>query len=363
MKRGRAVASAITLPDGPHSFPTLLGDGTLLVILLAAAHRCLEPAMPFSTRCRSASLVFGALALCFFGGAGCSAAEESRAADEAAIRAATKTYLEALAKGDAAALAALWTPDGDIVDAYGNLLPGRRAIDADAPKEEQPDRPEFHIAETRLRFLTADVAIEDGTVEVVPSTGPPLTGRFSATWLKHDGTWKLAAVREARGEEPTAEAALADLDWMVGDWVVVDAPVRQDDPTKPQIEVSARWNATKTYLTRTMTITPGTNVPPLEITQRIGWDPLSKSVHSWVFGSDGSHGEANWTRDGKSWVAQARAIHPDGSQSTSLNIYTYDGKDRCVWKSLPTHVGSEAMPTVNMTMVRKPASTKQEEKP
>lgn len=319
--------------------------------------------MPFSAPYRSASLVVPALAMWVFGGSCCRAAETPRAADEAAIHAAAKTYIDALAKGDAAAISALWTPDGDIVDAYGNLLPGRRAGDTDAPREEQPDRPEFRIQETRLRFLTSDVAIEDGTVEVVPSTGPPLTGRFSATWVKHEGAWKLAAVREARGEEPTPDAVLADLDWMVGDWVVVDAPGRHDDPSKPQIEVSARWNASKTYLTRTMTITPGANVPPLEITQRIGWDPLSKSVHSWVFGSDGSHGEANWTRDGKSWVAQARAIHPDGSQSTSLNIYTYDGKDRCEWKSLPTHVGSEAMPTVNMTMVRKPASTKPEEKP
>lgn len=319
--------------------------------------------MPLSTRCRSASLVVAALAMFFVGRPAGRAAENPRAADEAAIRAAAKTYIDALAKGDAAALSALWTPDGDIVDASGNLLPGRRAADADAPTEEQADRPKISIHETRLRFLTPDVAIEDGTVEVVPTTGPPLTGRFSATWVKHEGTWKLAAVREARGEAPTADAALADLDWMAGDWVVVDAPGRHDDPSKPQIEVSARWNASKTYLTRTMTITPGANVPPLEITQRIGWDPLSKSVHSWVFGSDGSHGEANWTRDGKSWVAQARAIHPDGSQSTSLNIYTYDGKDRCEWKSLPTHVGSEAMPTVNMTMVRKPANTKPEEKP
>lgn len=318
--------------------------------------------MPISPRCCSFLLVVAA-GVIFYGVTGARAGDSPRADDEAAIRAAAATYTDALARGDVAAMSALWTPDGDIVDAYGTVLPGRRAVDADTPTAEQPDRPEFRIAETRLRFLTPDVAIEDGTVEVVPTTGPPLMGRFSATWLKHDGSWKLAAVREARGDDPSPEAELADLDWMVGDWVVVDAPGRQDDPAKPQIEVSARWNATKTYLTRTMTITPAKNVPPLEITQRIGWDPLSKSVHSWVFGSDGSHGEANWTRDGKSWVAQARAIHPDGSQSTSLNIYTYDGKDRCVWKSLPTHVGSEAMPTVNMTMVRKPANRNTEETP
>ncbi len=297
---------------------------------------------------------------CALGGHGCVAAETDvspRAADEAAIRAAAASYIDALAKGDDAAVAAIWTPDGDIVDASGNLIRGRTSVTLDdgAPSDAA-NQPEIEINETRLRFLTDNVAIEDGTVEVTQPSGPPLSGRFSATWVKHNGTWKLTALREARGEAPSPQALLADLDWMVGDWVVVDAPGRHDDPTKPQIEVTAHWNNAKTYLVRTMTITASADIPPLEITQQIGWDPLSDSIHSWVFGSDGSHGEANWKRDGQSWVAQARTIHPNGSQSTSLNIYSYDGKDRCVWRSLPTHVGGEHMPTVNMTMVRKPTA-------
>jgi uncharacterized protein (TIGR02246 family) len=280
----------------------------------------------------------------------------ARAADEAAIRAASRAYVEALDKGDTATLAKLWAPDGDIVDAAGHVLTGREAValDGDAPPPDPANRPEVKLAETQLRFVTADVAIEDGTVEVIPPTGPRLTGRFSATWVRHEGAWKLAALRECRGEEPTAAAALADLDWMVGDWEVVEDAGQAAPAGKPRIGVSAAWNASRTYLVRTMTITHSPDAPPLEIVQRIGWDPLSKQIHSWAFGSDGSHGEADWTRDGRSWVAQARAILPDGSQSTSLNIYTYDGQDRCVWRSLPTHVGSEHVPAVNMTMIRKP---------
>lgn len=285
-------------------------------------------------------------------GAAAHASPESRAADEAAIRTAAKAYVEALDRGDAARLAALWTPDGDIVDASGHLLLGRAALALDQPTTppDPASRPEFRIRETKLRFLTADVAVEDGTVEVVPPVGEPLTGRFSATWVRHEGTWKLSALREARGEEPTA-AALLDLDWMVGDWVVVD-----DHPAAekhPAIEMSTRWNESKTYLIRELRI-PIEHAAPLTITQRIGWDPLTKSIHSWVFGSDGSHGEADWTRDGRSWVAKSWAVNPDGVQSTSLNIYSFDGQERCVWKSLPTHVGSEHLPPVTLTLIRKP---------
>lgn len=281
------------------------------------------------------------------------AAQESRVEDEAAIRAAAKAYMEALDKGDAARLAALWTPDGDIVDASGHMLLGREslALDQPATPPDPASRPEFRIRETKLRFLTADVAVEDGTVEVVPPTGEPLTGRFSATWVRHEGTWKLGALREARGEEPTGAAVLSELDWMVGDWVVVDDHPAADK--QPAIEVSTRWNESRTYLIRELRI-PVEGAAPLSITQRIGWDPLTKSVHSWVFGSDGSHGEADWSRDGRSWVAKSQSVNPDGVQSSSLNIYTYDGKDRCVWKSLPTHVGSEHVAPVTLTMIRKP---------
>jgi len=281
-----------------------------------------------------------------------------RAADEAAIRAAAEAYVVALGKGDADKLASLWTADGDIIDAAGNVFGGREAVTLDK-EAAAAGRPEFRISETRLRFLSDDVAIEDGSVELVPSEGEPLTGRFSATWVRQGGGWKLAALREARGGEPNATEALADLEWMVGDWVVVDEPEADTAAVRPTIEVSCRWNDTKTYLTRVMTIPTGKDSPPLEIRQQIGWNPLSRSIHSWAFGSDGSHGEAQWSRDGRSWVAQARAVKPDGGQSTSLNIYTYDGKDRCAWRSLPTHVGGEHVPPVTMTMVRKAAASGQ----
>lgn len=278
-----------------------------------------------------------------------------RAADEAAIRAASQAYVAALAKGDAVALAAAWTPDGDIVDAAGNVLPGRATMSLE--KGVASDRPQIRIHETKLRFLSADAAIEDGVVEIVPQTGGPLTGRFSATWVRHEGGWKLAALREARGAELTGPAALADLEWMVGDWKVIDEhPAADRAAGEPVIEVSTKWNETKTFLNRVMTITHSKDAPPLRITQRIGWDPLSRSIRSWVFGSDGSYGEATWSRDGQSWVAEARAVMPDGRQTSSLNIYSYDGKDRCAWRSVPTHIGGEHVPRVDLTMIRQAAA-------
>lgn len=288
------------------------------------------------------------------------------AADAEAIRAAGAAYKQALERGDGKALAAIWMPDGDIIDAAGVVLKGRESVEVLEPAPANAaakTAPTFTIKETSLRFLTADVAVEDGAVEVTPPGGSAtLRGRFSAVWVRHEGAWKLAALREARGEPASGSETLADLAWMVGDWTAVEgAKPGEPAAAKATIEMTVRWNPTKTFLLRDMKITPpgAAADAAIHVTQRIGWDPLSKSIHSWVFSSDGGHGEATWSRDDGSWVARTTAVLPDGSQTSSLNIYSFDGKDRCVWRSLPTHVGGEHMPQVNMTLVRKPGTDTQ----
>jgi uncharacterized protein (TIGR02246 family) len=285
------------------------------------------------------------------------------AADTKAIQDAGQAYKAALERGDGKALAALWTPDGDIVDAVGNVMKGRDTVSVLEPAaagEAKTIQPQIAIRETKIRFIDPDVALEDGMVEVVPpGRTAPLHGRFSATWVRHEGSWKLAALREARGDEASGDETLASLEWMVGDWTVVDeAAAGKPAAAKPKIEISTRWNPTRTFLLRDMKITPpgAAADAAVQVTQRIGWNPLSKSIHSWVFSSDGGHGEAEWSKDDGSWIARTTAVLPDGSQTSSLNIYSYDGKDKCVWRSLPTHVGGEHMPQVNMTLVRKPGT-------
>ncbi len=286
-------------------------------------------------------------------------ADTARKQDMQAIRTAAADYKAALDRGDGAALAALWTPDGDIIDEQGRVLNGRETVGRIVKPTDGSPPLQFKIAETSLRFVTADVAIEDGTVEIMlPGVPVGLKGRFSATWTRQDGGWKLAGLRESRIDGGQA-LTLPDLDWMVGDWIVLDeGGTGQRGVDRPAIEVTVRWNPTRTFLLRDMKISPaggaeGAETLAMHVTQRIGWDPLSRQIRSWVFSSDGGHGEAVWSRDGQSWVARATSVLPDGTQTSSLNIYTYDGKDRCTWRSIPTHVGSEHAHTVNLTLVRK----------
>ncbi|MFM9057870.1 MAG: SgcJ/EcaC family oxidoreductase [Planctomycetaceae bacterium] len=287
-----------------------------------------------------------------------------RQGDEAQIRAAAQAYLDALGRGDGKACAALWTPDGDIVDDLGAVLPGRDTAAAATPAPAGTARPEVRISDTKVRFLTADVAMEDGTIEIGPA-GAAVSGRFTATWVRHDGAWKLTALREARAAEPAGPASLGQLAWMVGDWEIerkapaANAPLAPGASERPTMRLTVKWNDTKTFLERDLSVGPpaGASGPTMTISQRIGWEPLSRSIRSWAFGSDGSHAEGTWHRDGGSWIAHVTTVRPDGSQLGSINIYTYDGKDRCVWRSIPTHVGADHTQPMSATLVRTPGST------
>lgn len=287
------------------------------------------------------------------------AAGPERAADEQAIRAAAAAYQKAVEAGDMAAVASLWLADGDIIDAAGARIAAPVAAAAPGEGVAEPatgdgEPAECRVSTTAIRFVGPDTAIEDGTLELVSKTGAALGGRFSAVWVRQEGRWKLAAVREAAGELPAGADALAELDWMVGDWAVVADPDSPAEPGSPVIEVSAGWNEQRTFLNRELTITAAADEPPVRITQRIGWDPLAKSIRSWMFGSDGSHGEAVWTRAGRSWIAQARTVGPDGVQGSTVTTYTHDGQDRCNWRSVSTDIGGRQTPAVDLVMVRKP---------
>jgi hypothetical protein len=284
------------------------------------------------------------------------------AADVAAIRAAATAYREALAAGDAEAVKRAWTADGDIVDGWGNRLRPQdmAALDGGEADRGEP-RPEFRTSETSLRFLTADVAVEDGTVDVVlPGMKTPIEGWFSALWVRSGASWKLAGLRES--ERPVAAGAdmLEDLDWLVGDWVAEPGGDDEAAGADAAAEMSVRWDAGRMFLVRDFrvpAVADDGTAGVIEVHQRIGWDAVVRRIRSWTFSSDGSRAESTWFRDGDSWIEARTGILPDGRQDSALNIYSYDGRDRCVWRVMPDADALEAGPPSRATWVRRAEDT------
>jgi len=282
---------------------------------------------------------------------------ESTSAAVEAIRATAAAYREAIRKGDSDAIRAAWTPDGDIVDGWGNRFEVQEAGVLSGNSADGP-RPAFHVGETRLRLISADVALEDGSVDVtLPGMTTPIEGWFSAIWVRRGDSWKIAGLRESERPVSTDATMLNDLEWMVGEWSIVSEAEGQD-ASAAAAEMTVRWDAGHTFLIREARIpnlTAGDDSPEMiDVHQRIGWDPTVRRIRSWSFASDGSRGEATWFRDADSWVALLTTVLPDGRQSTSVNIYSYDGKERCVWRTLPEGLNSDPGLPTRATWIRKP---------
>src|SRR6185312_13752121 len=99
--------------------------------------------------------------------------------------------------------------------------------------------------------------------------------------------------------------------------------------------------------------------PVMSGTQRIGWDPLARQIRSWIFESDGGHGEGLWARDGNQWIVKLSGALPTGRKATSTQVITFVSKDIARWKSVDRTVGGSLLPDIEeIVLVRKPPMPK-----
>ena len=88
-----------------------------------------------------------------------------------------------------------------------------------------------------LKFLRPEICLEDGTVERTEPTGVKDASRFAIVWTKTGDKWLISSVRDLPADvadlPSVAAAQLAELGWLVGEWV--------DDSPKADVTVKVRW--------------------------------------------------------------------------------------------------------------------------
>jgi uncharacterized protein (TIGR02246 family) len=274
-----------------------------------------------------------------------------RSADETAIRANIAAFEKAYNAHDAKAVAALFTPDGQIEDKDGDVSDGRDEIEkvfaglfAEAPQKR------IEVFVESIRFIGADLAVEVGTTkETTAPNEPPEYDRYTVLHLKRDGKWLMALARDEAGPEATAHERLEPLAWLVGEWV--------DDGGSSVVVSSCRWSDDGNFLLQDFKLQLNGR-DAMNVTQRIGWDPVAKCIRSWVFDSEGGFGESVWIRDDTGWLIKAKGVRPDGKTASATNSLTPAGKDSYLWSSTDRVVGDDVQEPTEVKVVRKPPQPK-----
>ena len=115
-----------------------------------------------------------ALAVGLFRPARAGGNSDDNAKEEAAMKKNAEAFVAAFDKGDAKAVAAFWTADGDYVDETGRHMKGREEIEkafSEFFSENKGLKVQIHIES--LHFVTPDVAVEDGVTSVSEADGGP----------------------------------------------------------------------------------------------------------------------------------------------------------------------------------------------
>jgi uncharacterized protein (TIGR02246 family) len=266
---------------------------------------------------------------------------------EEAITKTAEAFVEAFQKGDAEAVATFWTQDGDYVDLTGRVLNGRPAIE-NAFKDFFMENKglKLRIDVNSVRFVTPDVAIEDGTTSVIPPDGtPPSQARYTNVHVKKDGQWLLQSVREAPYAPPGHYEHLRGLEWAIGEWV--------DEGDAPEVgHVTFEWSPESNFVISTQAVTVRDTLVS-RATEWIGWDPTTSQVRSWSFEADGGIGEGVWSNEGDQWIIKTNAILPDGKKLAATNIVTRNGPDAITWQSKDRTLDGNALPDVQETKMKR----------
>ena len=133
-------------------------------------------------------------------------------------------YVAAYSSGEVDQVMSFWSENADFVDIRGRFHEGRDLIAALFRRgfADNPGR-KLQLHSGSRKFLSPEVAMDDGILELTSPDGEAVKGRYTVVWTKVDGKWKIRSGRDIPIEvEPPVEEVqtppLEELDWLVGKW-------------------------------------------------------------------------------------------------------------------------------------------------
>jgi uncharacterized protein (TIGR02246 family) len=240
-----------------------------------------------------------------------------------AIDKSARDFAAAFNKGDARAISALWTPNGECRDADGQSFVGRAAIEkAYAELFQANPETKVEVLVKSVRFPADNLAVEEGLLRLSRGAKEmPTTTSYVAVHVHDQGRWLIAL----SGEGGAGQDRLEDLDWLLGDWTT---KLKED-----AVKLSFVRDAKKPLIQASFTRTPPGKAPAGG-TVRIALDPETGLLRSWGFEGDGAHSQALWYNDGKSWILDSRGVLADGTPTSERIILRRVSPEVITWQAV-----------------------------
>ena len=277
------------------------------------------------------------------------AAERKRSPDEAAIGEVDESFVKAYEAADAKAVAEHFTTNAEYVDETGTVFEGRAAIEASL-QEFFAECPKctLQINPESLRTISPGVVVQDGSTLITRGEEfAPAECRYTTVYVKVEGKWLIASVRDNAPKDLREHSVhLEQLGWLKGDWI--------DEGDDSIINFSCDAVDNGNFLMRKFTIVIG-GEESMSGTQRIGWDPLTGKLRTWIFDSEGAYGEGLWHHDEESdrWVLKTTGVTADGETASSTSLYTFVNEHTMTWQSVDHEVAGIQQPDSDIiTIVR-----------
>lgn len=281
--------------------------------------------------------------------AGTPQSERKQSPDEAAIRLVDESFVRAYEAGDAQSVAAHFTNDAEYVDEKGAVFAGRDAIER-CLTEFFAENPEctLQINADSVRTISPGVVVQDGFTSVTRSNSPaPVQCHSTTVYVNTDGKWLVASIRDSIPRDLCEHSVhLQQLNWLKGDWV--------DEGDDAIVNFSCEAVDNGNFLLRRFTIVIG-GEEAMSGTQRIGWDPVSGKLRTWIFDSEGAYAEGLWHRDedNNRWVLKTTGVMSDGQTASGTSLYTFVNDHTMTWQCVNYEISGLQQPDSQViTIVR-----------
>jgi uncharacterized protein (TIGR02246 family) len=274
---------------------------------------------------------------------------EEPAPELTGLQQAAADFVTAYNNKDSAAIAALFTEDGEMTDISGkDLTSGREQIKGRYEEIFSGDPAAMAIEVGSVRIVAPNVAIEDGTVHLTPSgdeNAPPRSTSYTAVLAKNaEGVWQIASTRSLN-DTTDAAGQLADLAEVIkGEWTS-----RTSDGV--QLDIAFGWDPTGKFLSGE-TLTTTADGEPQSGNIRIGWNAARKCIVSWIFDSKGGVTQGVWTPTDEGWLIRAEGTTADGETITVSQELSTEGNDTLIWAATNRVVDGGKQPDTTLRIVR-----------